>query len=381
MSALQRNVLDQLKSMDVTVDTSTAEAAKESFRSTVEQAMAAGQGELAAKLLAMSGAFAQAADYADKSAQDAAKSAQDAAKAAQDAAKAARDAAEAAYKQATDTAMANLQAAVDREKSYWQGISRAAQQAVGTLSSTLNLLTSNARELYGTVDATQQMLAAQGMVYIEDMLSAVRGGASVSGYTGLQDAIGAARGGINAGAYASQFERERDALVLAGQLSELGDLTDSQLTVQDRQLKAAQSQIEQLDKTLQYWQDALSFDALQLDATMTVAQAVMALGPLLANLQSAKAAAYAPAIQTVTGASPDEKAALYRQMLGSGLSDAQIRDQVNKTTGVQTDTDWDWLKKLAGVPGYAVGANYIPNNQLALLHEGEIGRASCRERV
>ncbi|MNT29008.1 hypothetical protein D3C72_1647320 [compost metagenome] len=43
---------------------------------------------------------------------------------------------------------------------------------------------------------------------------------------------------------------------------------------------------------------------------------------------------------------------------------------VDKTTGVQTDSDWDYLKKLA-VPGYDVGANYIPNDQLAVLHRGE----------
>src|SRR5574337_417687 len=117
-----------------------------------------------------------------------------------------------------------------------------------------------------------------------------------SRFTGLQDAIGAARGGINAGAYASQFERERDALVLAGQLSALGDLTGGQLSVQERQLKAAEVQIEQLDQTLDYWRQAMDQGAAQIDATMTVAQAVAALGPLLANLSTAKAGSYASAI-------------------------------------------------------------------------------------
>lgn len=371
MDALQKQLRESLSGLDLSIDPSMGEAAKEQFRATVEAAMSAGQGELAAKLLALSGSFATAADYAQKAFDDIAKAAQEAVKAAQEAAKAAADARLQIAQGMWDAAMANLNAAVEREKSYWQGIESSAQKAVSSLSSTLGLLTSNARELYGSVDSTQQMLAAQGMVYIESALSAVRGGKSVTGFDKLQDAISAARGGISGGAYATQFERDRDALVLAGQLSELGDLTDSQLSVQNRQLKAAQEQISQLDKTLAYWQTALTNDGLQLDATMTVAQAVMALGPLLANLQGAKAAAYAPAIVDVTSKSAEEKAALYRQMLGSGLSDAQIRAQVNKTTGLQTDTDWDLLRKLAGIPGYAVGANYIPNNQLAVLHEGE----------
>lgn len=69
MATLQRQVLEQLGGLGVTVDTSTAEAAKESFRVTVEGALAAGNGELAAQLLALSGNFATAADYAAQAAE------------------------------------------------------------------------------------------------------------------------------------------------------------------------------------------------------------------------------------------------------------------------------------------------------------------------
>ena len=44
-----------------------------------------------------------------------------------------------------------------------------------------------------------------------------------------------------------QFERERDALVLAGQLSQLGDLSDLQLSVEERQLRVITEQLEYLD--------------------------------------------------------------------------------------------------------------------------------------
>ncbi|MEG2468985.1 MAG: tape measure protein [Comamonas sp.] len=244
MNAAGNQVNTALKAMGIFsdrggLDVFGGDAAKVQLRQAVEELMAAGNAELAGQLMAMTQSFVTVADYAAKSAQEAAKAAID------------------AYNTARDAAFANLEAAVARERSYWDGIASAAQTAVSSLSSTLNLLTSNARDLYGTVDATQQMLAAQGMVYIEDALAGVRGGASASSYSGLQDAITAARGGISGGRYASQFEKDRDALVLAGQLSQLGDLTDIQLSVEERALKAAQAQVDQLDKTLEYWRELI----------------------------------------------------------------------------------------------------------------------------
>lgn len=53
-----------LAGMGLSIDPYQGDAAKEAFRKTVEDAMAAGQAEMAAQLLAMSSAFAQTADYA-----------------------------------------------------------------------------------------------------------------------------------------------------------------------------------------------------------------------------------------------------------------------------------------------------------------------------
>ena len=93
------------------------------------------------------------------------------------------------------------------------------------------------------------------MLYVEQALAGVQAGGSVLDYTGLESAISAARTGVSSGVYASQFERERDALVLAGQLSQLGDLSDLQLSVEERQLNAINSQIEYLDGLAQSAQD------------------------------------------------------------------------------------------------------------------------------
>ncbi|MGU4174016.1 hypothetical protein, partial [Pseudomonas aeruginosa] len=247
---LQRQVRDQLKGLGVDIDPAGGEAAKKAFRKLIEDALAAGNTELAAKLLALAQLFGVAADAAQKSADTAAEAAKTAA---DEAAKAVEE----SRKKAKEAAYANFEAAIQREQAYWQDVASASQEAISSLSSALSTLKSNARDLYGSLDATQQMLAGQGMVYIEDALSGVRGGRKLTDYAGLTDAIGAARGGINSGRYATQFEKERDALILAGQLTELAEKGDAQLSVEERQLKNSQEQLERLDKTLSYWRDLL----------------------------------------------------------------------------------------------------------------------------
>lgn len=271
---LQRQVRDQLKKLGVDIDPAGGEAAKKAFRKLIEDALASGNNELAAKLLALAQLFGVAADAAQKSADTAAEAAKTAA---DEAAKAVED----ARKKAKDAAYANFEAAIQREQKYWQDVASASQEAISSLSSALSTLKSNARDLYGSLDATQQMLAAQGMVYIEDALSGVRGGRKLTDYAGLTDAIGAARGGINSGRYATQFEKERDALILAGQLTELAEKGDAQLSVEERQLKNSQEQLERLEKTLVYWRDLLDGNKAQIDATLSVEAAIKALEALL----------------------------------------------------------------------------------------------------
>lgn len=272
---LQRQVRDQLKKLGVVdIDPAGGEEAKKKFRKLIEDALASGNTELAAKLLALAQLFGVAADYAQKAAETAAEGAKTAA---DEAAKALEE----SRKKAKEVAYANFEAAIQREQKYWQDVASASQEAISSLSSALSTLKSNARDLYGSVDATQQMLAAQGMVYIEEALSGVRGGRKLTDYAGLTDAIGAARGGITSGRYATQFERERDALILAGQLTELAEKGDAQLSVEERQLKASQEQLERLDKTLTYWRDLLAGNDKQIDATLSVEAAIQALKALM----------------------------------------------------------------------------------------------------
>jgi len=320
---LQRQVRDQLKKLGVVdIDPAGGEEAKKKFRKLIEDALASGNTELAAKLLALAQLFGVAADYAQKSAETAAEAAKTAA---DEAAKALEE----SRKKAKDAAMANFEAAIQREQKYWQDVASASQEAISSLSSALSTLKSNARDLYGSLDATQQMLAAQGMVYIESALSGVRGGRKLTDYEGLTDAIGAARGGINSGRYATQFERDRDALVLAGQLSELADKGDAQLSAEERQLKASQEQLERLDKTLTYWRDQLADNKAQIDATLSVEDAVKALHALIPGSKPG----------TGTGQKPDDGGAVWGPG-GGGSEQTQAkysRPRIDGSGGVWYD--------------------------------------------
>ncbi|CAB5709123.1 Phage-related minor tail protein [Delftia tsuruhatensis] len=408
---LQRQVREQLKGLGVDIDPKGGEEAKKKFRKLIEDALASGNTELAAKLLALAQLFGVAADAAQKSADTAAEAAKTAA---DEAAKAVED----ARKKAKDAAYANFEAAIQREQKYWQDVASASQEAISGLSNALSTLKSNARDLYGSVDATQQMLAAQGMVYIEDALAGVRGGRKLTDYAGLTDAIGAARGGISSGRYASQFERERDALILAGQLTELAEKGDAQLSVEERQLKASQEQLERLDKTLMYWRDLLAGNDKQIDATLSVEAAIKALEKLMfpdnaggggaqpgkdgggaqlggggtggwdgykpskykrPHTDGSGGTFYNPVIDEKEIAKLDGLSGLYHSFDGTGDLRGLL-DAIKSAGGSLSDlsalsglyeSDWRKAAESVGIPAFAIGTNLVPRDTLAVLHQGE----------
>ncbi len=88
MDILSGNLRTALGGLDLSIDPAMGNEAKEQYRKAVEDAFAAGNGDVAAKLLALSGNFASAADYAQKAAEE---SSQAIIQAAQESAQAAKE--------------------------------------------------------------------------------------------------------------------------------------------------------------------------------------------------------------------------------------------------------------------------------------------------
>ncbi|MDH0777546.1 phage tail length tape measure family protein [Delftia tsuruhatensis] len=409
---LQRQVRDQLKKLGIDIDPAGGEAAKKAFRKLIEDALASGNNELAAKLLALAQLFGVAADAAQKSAEVAA----DAAKTAAD--EAAR-ALEEAQQKAKDLAMANFEAAIAREQQYWQAVASNAQEAVQAITGILTPLKQAAKELFGSIESAGQMQAVQGMLYIERAIAGLRGGAKLSSFDGLTDAISAARGGITSGRYASQFERERDALVLANQLKQIAGYGDTQLSVEERQLKNSQEQLQKLDKTLGYWRDLLDGNKAQIDATLSVEQAIKALEALLfpenpptsgggsgpgksptpdwgggggGGFQPANSGKYKTPTAILGGgaviydyAAPDYEKRLdslaptFEKYRGTG-DFTGLADDFRAAGGTAKDlaylygfSEADVLAALDrnGIPRFDVGTNRVPQDMLAMVHKNE----------
>lgn len=217
------------------------------FRALVDAAIASGKPELAAALINLSGAFNAVTSTAGT-------------------------AADAARQAAAATTQA-LRAAIDREKAQWQTAADAASTLRDEVQGIFDVLADGISGLRADAWGTEGT-AAVAQRYITDSIAAAMTTGVLPDAAGLADAIGAARTGISGGQYASDAERSYAALVLAGQLETLHAVAGDQLTEAERQYRAAQTQIEQLDKTLAYWQQQVDLSQGQIDEIKTVAEAV-----------------------------------------------------------------------------------------------------------
>ena len=179
-----------------------------------------------------------------------------------------------------------LQRAVEAENKLLRTQLSAAQEVASTLGGLFDLLHDNVRELYGEVDSTRAMQAVQGNEFITQSLAAAIKTGYLPDADKLAEAIGAARSGIDGGAYTSQFAQDRDRLVLAGKLSGLEGIAEKQLNDAQKTVRALETQIEQNEQTLDYWQQQIEIASGTYQATVSVAQAVSDLKVLLGGTPS-----------------------------------------------------------------------------------------------
>lgn len=255
LKAAGDSINEAMKSLGVNIDVFNGAAAKVDFRKAIEKAFADGDEELAASLLAISGAFAEVANAADQ------------------ANEAIRAAAKDAAKFLVDNALANLEAAVER-------VTNGLQEQITTVTATINahkalgdMLKRVVRELRGEVESTRNWSADQGMLYIKDTLAKVKAGSNILDFADLELAINAARTGLSTKTYTTQFEKDREALVLANQLEELDELNGKQLSVEEKQLKVLQEQLDYYQAYLKSARDMVNGVNTLIDKTLSPEQA------------------------------------------------------------------------------------------------------------
>lgn len=177
----------------------------------------------------------------------------------------------------TTAAMASLDRAVGAQRAVYESARATAESAASEFQKLINTLGGGIKDLYGEVDSTRRMSAAAGMDFVANALKNARLTGYLPDAADLGEALAAARRGMGAEVYTTQFDADRERLVLAGQLSELSDLAQPQLTAAERAVKKAEEQLKALDDILRNAREQV--DALRgIDTSVrTIPQALAAL--------------------------------------------------------------------------------------------------------
>jgi hypothetical protein len=308
-----------------------------------------------------------------------------------------------------DNSFSVLQKVVGREKA-------AVQVSVDAHTAAFTKLQSLSQALHSTLDSLKSpdqkaMDRAVGQAQIRAALAIAKAGGPLPDADSLKGALSAIQQDASS-QFSSYTDYLRDLYQTQNDIAALGDVTDTQLSVEQKALDAAKEQLKSLDQILTNAQDQI--DVLKgIDTNgLTLVQAMQALTQAIVGAQSNPivgatasinqayqqylgrapdaeglqwwqnaAASGAPVDQIVDGIKGSTEAELnrlYQSVLGRAPDAEGLRFWMNAYGPQMDDAERaDWLKDAKATDEYkklhpfAVGTNQVPYDMPAFIHKDE----------
>lgn len=222
------------------------------------------------------------------------------------------------------SAYQGLQKSVDAERiritnDYNEAV-KISNERIGAVTDSVGRLKSLSESLKSTVDQIRPLGRDAAKQQIQAAIGAARAG-NFADADSLRAALGVLGNSNSIGYAAGSFEFAREQAKTANMVEQLGSLTDSQLSLEERSLAALESQRDRLDSgfadEMERLDDLLLQGQEQLDALNGISASVLSLADALGNFNRAAVQAGGTAIGggAISG--------------NPGISDQQIRDYVS----------------------------------------------------
>lgn len=305
-----------------------------------------------------------------------------------------------------DNAFSALQKAVGREKI-------AVQASIDGHTAAVSKLQSLSQSLHGTLNSMmspdqQAMARAAAQAQIRAALATAKAGGPLPYADSLKDALSAVSK-TSTDQFGSYQDYLRDLYKTQNDIAALGNVTDDQLSVEQKSLVAAQDQLKSLDSILAKYQDQIDVLKGQSTTLLSIDQAAQGVLTAILAAQSnpvvAATSAINSAYQSSLGRAPDAAGLSYwQQQAAAGVSPGDIQHAIATSpeatlqgmyqTMFHRTADADglqyWLNQLKSgtswadignafmnsaeaktLHPFAVGTNFIPDDMPAMVHKGE----------